>query len=616
MICPNCRSRNDDGAARCRVCDRALITPDAIRAGTVVGVGGRYEVRRFIAKGSFGLVFEAWDRQLDERVALKVLGPRSPDQERDAKRFKAEIKLARKVRHRNVCAIHEYGEDGPLRYISMEFVEGRDLRGLLREEGRLPRSQAFHVTDGIAAGLQAIHDAGIVHRDLKPDNTMLDTAGVVRLMDFGIAKPFEAGEGAGLTGTLGIVGTPWYMSPEQGRGAQVDLRSDVYSLGVLVFELFTGEVPFQADDFVGVLYKHRNEPPPLSGPRAEHLPPALVPVLSRALAKGPSLRYHSVREMQADLRQVAIAGEGLATVETFREPETLKPGDTRGPGSETAAVAEGETIATTVAQTVAEGPAETRALPEAAAEPPPPARRPSRLALGLGVAGVALCAWALTRWLPSVSTGSETVARVTPEVAGPSPTPVPLSSPPPPPATTTAATTPPGPSPTAEPTPTATPRPSAAPAVAVIPTPAATPQLTEVTAPTPAAPPTPSPTAAPTPPPTPEPTPVATPTPFPLSPERLPGGWKAPVPLPGNPQPLYSPEQVARELRGRKATVLMTVVVDETGGVQVRDVHQGDEPFASAAVEAVSRWRYRPATFEGAPRAVSLVLRVTVEQRR
>jgi serine/threonine-protein kinase len=243
-----------------------------------------------------GVVFKALDQKLDEVVALKFLrvdptrkrlGP--TDLERVAalaNRLRSEIKLAWRVRHRNVCGIHEYGEDGDLLFISMEFVDGRDLRRTLREKALL-WEEAYDVALQVADGLAAIHDAGIIHRDLKPANIMLDAKGVVRLMDFGIAKVWGAESGAGLTESGHIVGSPEYMSPEQVLDRALDFRSDLYTFGVVLFELFTGRVP-----------KHLHAPPPLDGPQAERIPSALLPILKCALTKEPDGRYSTCVELK------------------------------------------------------------------------------------------------------------------------------------------------------------------------------------------------------------------------------------------------------------------------------------------------------------------------------
>ncbi len=259
-------------------------------------LASRYDIRRVLGRGGMGMVYEAHDRLLDERVAIKVLRPDVATSSELEQRFRAEIKIARAVSHRNVCRIHEYGEDGDLRFISMAYVDGTDLKAVLRAKGALPAAEAFDVLVPVAEALAAIHDEGIVHRDLKTPNIMIDSRGVVRVMDFGIAKQSGA-EGLDMTATGQIVGTPEYMSPEQVHGRGLDGRSDLYSLGVVAFELFTGRTPFRAETPLATVLLHLNEPPPLDGPPAEKLPPAMVPVLRRALAKARDDRYADAREM-------------------------------------------------------------------------------------------------------------------------------------------------------------------------------------------------------------------------------------------------------------------------------------------------------------------------------
>jgi len=267
-------------------------------------LANRYQIESVLGEGGMGLVYRAHDAVLDETVALKVLRPnfaRTPEADR---RFRSEIKLARKVSHRNVCRIHEYGEDGELRYLSMEYIDGVNLKQAVRGKGGLPVEDAREITIQIAKGLQAIHDVGIIHRDLKTANLMRDGRGVVRLMDFGIAKKWGEEIGEGMTGVGDIIGTPEYMSPEQARGQKLDFRSDIYALGVVMFELLSGELPFRGDTPLDTLLKHVQEAPPLDG----RIAPSLVPVLKRALAKDPRDRYASARGLVADLRATMPGG--------------------------------------------------------------------------------------------------------------------------------------------------------------------------------------------------------------------------------------------------------------------------------------------------------------------
>jgi hypothetical protein len=297
-ICPSCRAENEAGAEACFTCGKAL---SSLVKGAVIA--SRYEILSPLGKGGMGVVYKAYDRELEETVALKVLRADLGGSEEMARRFRSEIKLARKVRHRNICGIHEYGQEGPLLFIAMELIEGLDLKRILTGHGALPPGQAYDVATQVADGLQAIHDEGIIHRDLKTTNIMVDKRGVVRLMDFGIAKEWQAEGAAGLTGTGQIVGTPEYMSPEQVRAQKIDFRSDIYSLGVVVFELFTGHVPFRGATPAGIIFKHLEEAPPLDGASAVGLPKEVIPILRKALAKDPAERYPKARLMAQALRE-------------------------------------------------------------------------------------------------------------------------------------------------------------------------------------------------------------------------------------------------------------------------------------------------------------------------
>lgn len=299
MICPACQTENDGAGEVCFHCGKAL---SALIRGSVLG--GRYEIVDVLGRGGMGIVYKAFDRMLEESIAIKVLRRDLTAAPELAQRFRSEIKLARRVSHPNVCRIHEYGQEGDLNYISMAFMEGHDLRHLLAQhpEG-LPAADAYEIAIQVARGLQAIHDVGIIHRDLKTPNIMRDSHGVVRLMDFGIAKEFGEGGAQSVTATGAVMGTPEYMSPEQCRGENLDARSDVYSLGVVVFEIFTGQVPFRGDSLMATLFKHIQEPPPLAGPLAGRLPETLLPVLGRALAKTREQRYSTAAEMAAALER-------------------------------------------------------------------------------------------------------------------------------------------------------------------------------------------------------------------------------------------------------------------------------------------------------------------------
>jgi serine/threonine protein kinase len=294
MICPFCQSHNDDAAEVCFHC-RAVLS--AVTRGTLIA--SRYRILAALGRGGMGAVYRARDEVLDDEVALKILRPEVAGTPEMAGRFRSEIKLARKVSHWNVCRIHEYGEDGALQYISMELVGGSTLKDRLRA-GPLPAAEAFDVAIQVAEGLSAIHKVGIVHRDLKSPNVMIDAEGTAKVMDFGIAKAAGAGTDPGAS-TGYVLGSPEYMSPEQARGRRADFRSDLYSLGVVIFEAFTGRVPFRGTTPVATLMMHVEAPPPIDDPSFP-LPPALVPVLRKALAKDPADRFKDAPAMAAALR--------------------------------------------------------------------------------------------------------------------------------------------------------------------------------------------------------------------------------------------------------------------------------------------------------------------------
>src|SRR5262245_61423021 len=283
MVCPGCRKLNEDSAEHCFFCGRAL---DALTQGVLLA--GRYEVLRPIGKGGMGRVYKARDRSLEEDVAIKVLRGELVRDPEMAHRFRSEIRLARKVSHPNVCRIHDYGEDQALLFISMEFIDGAGLKEHLAVP--LTVDGAIEIVLQIARGLAAVHRHGIVHRDFKVSNIMVDGRGVVKLMDFGIAKDV-ASDRWSVTRTGQVFGTPEYMSPEQAGGRKVDFRSDIYSLGCVVFEVFTGVAPFKGTTPLATLYKHAREAPRLDHPA---LPAALRPVLARTLAKDPAERFQSV----------------------------------------------------------------------------------------------------------------------------------------------------------------------------------------------------------------------------------------------------------------------------------------------------------------------------------
>jgi serine/threonine-protein kinase len=295
VVCASCGAEMDNESLACFHCGTARRSAP-LKKGQVIS--DRYELTNLLGRGGMGTVYEAHDRSLDERVALKVLSEAARGSGDADRRFRDEIKLARKIRHPNVCGIHEYGKDQDVQYIVMEFVDGQDLKKYVRSRGKLTTDEALDLACQMGEGLQAIHDAGVVHRDLKLPNVMRDSNGRLRLMDFGIAK-FMGDATATATGH--IIGTPEYMSPEQVQGLRVDPRSDLYSLAVMTYELLTGRVPFKADTPLATIMLQVHEPPRLEDPT---IPLNIAPILSKALAKRPEDRYENVRAYVAALAAV------------------------------------------------------------------------------------------------------------------------------------------------------------------------------------------------------------------------------------------------------------------------------------------------------------------------
>jgi serine/threonine-protein kinase len=270
---------------------------------------GRYEILEVLGKGGMGVVYRARDRKLDEVVALKVvraealsLDPTLLD------RFKQEIKLARRITHRNVLRTHEFNEADGVPYISMEYLEGVTLKELIKSRGALPVGIGLRIAKQMCQGLEAAHQQGVVHRDIKPQNMLiLPETGDLKIMDFGIARVSEV-KGApesGLTSTGAVMGTPDYLSPEQAQGRPADFRSDLYSLGVVLFEVFTGALPFTGDTVMAVILKHVQSPPPRPRQINPRVPEPIETVVLRCLDKRPEARPAGVGELLKELTEIS-----------------------------------------------------------------------------------------------------------------------------------------------------------------------------------------------------------------------------------------------------------------------------------------------------------------------
>ncbi len=274
-------------------------TIPAVNIGSVAlaAIGQRYEILGEAGHGSMGNVYKARDRETGEMVALKLLKPEIASDHAAMERFKKELLFARKITHKNVCRMHEFNRVGGVAYTSMEFVEGESLRSVLSRFGGLPQRKAVDLALQICSGLKEAHAQGIVHRDLKPENIMVDAHGNVKIMDFGIARSMEAV--TRMTGSL--VGTPQYMAPEQVAGKPVDYRTDIYSLGLILYEMFTGTPAFQADNPVAVALKHMQEeavPPHQIDPA---IPAYIERTILKCLLKEPANRFQSIAQLEQAL---------------------------------------------------------------------------------------------------------------------------------------------------------------------------------------------------------------------------------------------------------------------------------------------------------------------------
>src|SRR5271154_3247469 len=258
----------------------------------------RYRIEREIAHGGMAEVYLARDQSLDRLVALKALFPEFAREPSFVERFRREAQAAANLNHPNIVAIYDWGQEDGTYFIVMEYVEGRSLRDLIRSQGPLDAGQAADITAEIASALAFAHRSGVVHRDVKPGNVLLTQSGTVKVTDFGIAR---AGTSDGLTQTGSVMGTATYFSPEQAQGLAVDGRSDVYSVGIVLYELVCGVPPFAADSPVSVAYKHVREEPVPPSQRAPGIPPALEQIIMSALAKDPEHRYQSADDLRADL---------------------------------------------------------------------------------------------------------------------------------------------------------------------------------------------------------------------------------------------------------------------------------------------------------------------------
>jgi serine/threonine-protein kinase len=273
-------------------------------------LAGRYEIETLLGQGGMARVFRGTDRVLDRTVAIKVLSPQFADDDQFVARFRREAQAAAGLNHPNIVGVYDTGDQGDVHFIVMEYVEGRTLRDVIRSDGPLLPERAAEIGGAVARALSSAHEAGLVHRDIKPGNIMLTREGEVKVMDFGIAR---TSTGDTLTQTAAVLGTASYLSPEQAQGLPVDTRSDIYSLGCVLYEMLTGRAPFIGDSPVAIAYMHVKEDPVPPSRLNPDVPPTLDAVVLKAMAKNPANRYETAEELRADLER---ARRGLPTLAT------------------------------------------------------------------------------------------------------------------------------------------------------------------------------------------------------------------------------------------------------------------------------------------------------------
>jgi len=284
----------------------------------VVGqlIADRYELKELVGTGGMSSVYRAQDSLLERHVALKVMHEQLLSEGDHVERFRREARLAAQLSHPNIVTVIDRGEQESRQFIVFEYVEGENLKALIEREAPLPEKAAIELALQIADGLAFAHAHGLVHRDVKPHNVLLTEDGRAKVTDFGIARSIDVHRGLTQTGT--VMGTSDYISPEQARGGPVDACSDIYSLGAVLYELLTGDVPFPGDNFVSIAMRHINEPPPSVRQRRQELSLRVDAAIRRAMAKDPGDRFPSMEAFAAELRACLAEPDGAVAGPTDR----------------------------------------------------------------------------------------------------------------------------------------------------------------------------------------------------------------------------------------------------------------------------------------------------------